>query len=296
MSDHPRSTRCSGIRAFGALALMASAACVAHGEDGESTGAASSDLTNAYSLFAATDAPKSASDSDASAVEVGVRFHADKDGVISALRFYKGSGNTGTHVGHVWSSSGALLATQTFRSESGSGWQSVALANPVAIKAGQTCVASYHTSTGHYAGDNGYFTGHAVDNGPLHAPADTSAGHNGVYHYGASAFPTSSWKGSNYWVDVVYSPTTAPTDAGAPPPADAGGSPVDAGPPASGTSCAAKPSACGFPDATNTGVPPGTVLRRVPEDITAPTRPPAEAGTGRTDTSASTRRTRSSRT
>lgn len=39
--------------------------------------------------------------------------------------------------------------------------------------------------------------------------------------------------------------------------------------PNSGTACAPVPSSCGYPDATNTGPPPGTVLKRVPEDITS---------------------------
>ena len=30
------------------------------------------------------------------------------------------------------------------------------------------------------------------------------------------------------------------------------------------TNCAAKPSSCGYPDATNTGVPAGTTLKSVP--------------------------------
>jgi hypothetical protein len=35
------------------------------------------------------------------------------------------------------------------------------------------------------------------------------------------------------------------------------------------TNCVSLPSRCDYPDATNTGVPSGTVLRRVPEDITS---------------------------
>ena len=30
---------------------------------------------------------------------------------------------------------------------------------------------------------------------------------NGVYHYGASAFPTGTFKSTNYWVDVVFNQT-----------------------------------------------------------------------------------------
>ena len=35
------------------------------------------------------------------------------------------------------------------------------------------------------------------------------------------------------------------------------------------TNCAAKPSSCGYPDATNTGVPAGTTLKAVPGQLTS---------------------------
>src|SRR5580692_4123219 len=35
------------------------------------------------------------------------------------------------------------------------------------------------------------------------------------------------------------------------------------------TNCAAKPSACGYPDATNSGVPSGTTLKTVPSQISS---------------------------
>jgi hypothetical protein len=37
------------------------------------------------------------------------------------------------------------------------------------------------------------------------------------------------------------------------------------------TNCAARPSACGYPDATNTGVPAGTTLKTVPGQVTSGT-------------------------
>lgn len=40
-------------------------------------------------------------------------------------------------------------------------------------------------------------------------------------------------------------------------------------PPSTGTGCAAVPSRCGYPDTTNTGVPSGAVLRRVPLDVSS---------------------------
>ena len=52
----------------------------------------------------------------------------------------------------------------------------------------------------------GYFTSAGVDNAPLHALANGVDGANGVYVYGASAFPTQTFNAANYWVDVVFAP------------------------------------------------------------------------------------------
>ncbi len=146
--------------------------------------------------------------SDTNAVELGVRFRADVDGTINSLRFYKGSANTGVHIGNLWTSSGTRLATATFTNETASGWQQIELTPPVAIAANTTYVASYHTTVGNYGADNGYFTS-GVDSAPLHALADDAGGGNGVYLYGAGGFPTETYQASNYWVDVVFSPTIA---------------------------------------------------------------------------------------
>ncbi|MCA1466256.1 DUF4082 domain-containing protein, partial [Bradyrhizobium sp. NBAIM18] len=81
-----------------------------------------------------------------SPVEVGVKFTASVNGTITGLRFYKGSLNTGPHIADLWSSTGTLLATATFTNETASGWQQVNFSTPVAITAGTTYVASYHTN------------------------------------------------------------------------------------------------------------------------------------------------------
>jgi hypothetical protein len=146
-------------------------------------------------------APSGAVDAaDTSAVNLGIQFQASASGHITGIRFYKETDNTGTHLGSLWSSTGTLLATGTFSSETASGWQELDFATPVAVTAGTTYVASYHTNTGHYADtQNGLAS--AVTNGPLTAQAS-----GGVYAYGSgNAFPSSTFNASNYWVDVVYS-------------------------------------------------------------------------------------------
>jgi hypothetical protein len=114
---------------------------------------------------------------------------------------------SGSHVANIWTATGTNLATTTFTSDTPSGWQQVDFATPVTVQEGETYVASYHTRTGFYSADVGYFSTQGVDVGLLHAPASPLvSGGNGVYAYGASAFPSNTWNGSNYWV-----PTTGST-------------------------------------------------------------------------------------
>ena len=159
-------------------------------------------------IFAASDVPDTPADSDTDAVEVGVKFRADVAGTVTAIRFYKGAGNSGTHVGRLWSSTGTEIASATFVNETATGWQEVAFSAPVSISAGTTYVASYYAPVGRYSVDNDAFATAGVDNAPLHALANGVDGGNGVYRYGAGGgFPTSSFRSSNYWVDVVFSPS-----------------------------------------------------------------------------------------
>ncbi len=167
-------------------------------------------------LFAPTDTPAVASESDPSALTLGVRFRADTTGLVTGVRFYKGPSNTGTHTGSLWRDDGQRLATVTFTNESASGWQQASFATPVPVEAGRTYVVSYFAPNGGYAATAGGFAGHAVDRGPLHAPADGDGGGNGLYLYGADALPTTTWSSTNYWVDVVFTSSVTPPDTVAP--------------------------------------------------------------------------------
>jgi hypothetical protein len=161
-----------------------------------------------YSIWDATIVPSVAYYNDQQAVELGVKFSTDENGYITALRFYRGSGNTGANfIGHLWSASGTLLATATFPTGTTSGWQQVELSTPVAVTAGTTYVASYYTTSG-YAVSRPYFTSsnEAAYRGTiLYALIDGEVGGNGVYRYGSGGgFPSSTYESTNYWVDVVF--------------------------------------------------------------------------------------------
>ncbi len=163
------------------------------------------------SLFASSATPTTIDSNDNNAVEVGVQFSSTTSGFISGVRFYKAAANTGIHVGSLWTSDGTLLAQATFSNETTSGWQQVTFAHAVAVTANTIYVAGYHTNVGHYSVDDGFFTSGGVTNDPLSAPASSSGTPNGVFTYSPTpTFPASTFNGSNYWVDVVYT-TTAPT-------------------------------------------------------------------------------------
>lgn len=156
-------------------------------------------------IWPITATPLIASVDDARAVTLGVKLRSDKSGKITGIRFYKGIGNTGTHVGTLWGSDGTALASATFVDESATGWQQVNFPTPVAIEADRTYVASYHTTTGRYSANIDYFATSGTDNGVLHALSNAEASGNGVFAYGpAETFPTDNHSAHNYWVDVVF--------------------------------------------------------------------------------------------
>ncbi|MGB4786353.1 MAG: DUF4082 domain-containing protein [Candidatus Acidiferrum sp.] len=135
-------------------------------------------------------------------LELGVSFKTDTSGTITGIRFYKSAANTGLHKGHLWSRTGALLATVTFTGETASGWQQANFSTPVAIKANTVYVASYQSANGHWSVNWNYFATSGVNNPPLHALQNGNGAPDGVWG-GPGSFPTHS-NSSNYWVDIVF--------------------------------------------------------------------------------------------
>ncbi|HLH34946.1 MAG TPA: DUF4082 domain-containing protein [Alloacidobacterium sp.] len=158
------------------------------------------------SIWNSSSVPQSPDSGDGNSVEVGLKFRADADGNVLGVRFYKAAANTGTHVGHLWSSNGTLLATATFTGESASGWQQVNFSNPVPVTANTTYIVSYFAPNGHYSADMNAFAQAGVDDPPLHALANGVDGANAIFTYSSQpgAFPSSNYRATNYWVDVVY--------------------------------------------------------------------------------------------
>ena len=148
-----------------------------------------------------TDQTQPANTSAGGSYELGVKLQVAGPLRLTAIRFYKAVGETGSHTAIVWSAAGVPLASVTFSSESASGWQQQALATPLNLLAGTTYVVSVNTNS-RYAVTT-YGLANAVSSGPLRTVDD---GANGVYSETLGTFPSQSYASSSYFVDAVVAP------------------------------------------------------------------------------------------
>jgi len=239
------------------------------------------------SIYPTNTIPITQAEDDSRAVEVGVKFSVSTSGSIVGLRYFKSSRNTGSHVGTLWTNSGQRLAEATFTGESRSGWQTVQFTRPIPLAAGATYVASYHTDVGYYAQQQWAFqSGATLGNRTIKASS-------GVYVYGSGGFPTQTWRNAAYYVDVLFQPgavaggavppvqatqvtsaeastsakptSSAPATTASTSTAPATTKPATSAPQTTSASntVAPPPTNTGaFPNASNTGVPAGTVLTK----------------------------------
>ena len=164
--------------------------------------------SGATALFAAL-APDRTVTNDPADYELGVRFEAATSGTVGALRYFRGAedaGDVDVRELTLWTADGGRLASVAVTSGVGeSGWQTGELAEPIAIAAGESYVASYGTEQ-NYAFTRDFFDEPWADpDGVLVAPS----GGNGVLSGAPGSFPTGSYADSNYWVDVVFEPQDA---------------------------------------------------------------------------------------
>ena len=140
---------------------------------------------------------------DSTGIQIGLKFQSSVPILISGIKYFKTAANIGQHVGQIYSSTGDLLASQEFSSESDSGWQSATFATPVKMAANTTFIASCFSSLGYYNSSD--WTLYAnITNGTLTILADGKDGPNGVFKYTNSpAFPDSSFRKTNYWIDII---------------------------------------------------------------------------------------------
>lgn len=149
--------------------------------------------------------PASSDSNDPRPLEVGVRFRSDRDGFIDALRYFKSAAHAGTHVAHLWTAGGELIATAEDSGAAFTGWHEIEFQSPIPVARDTPYVASVFMPAGHFALDEGAFSSGGVHRPPLHAPQSLPDAGNGVFAYGpASSFPSTSLE-SSYGIDVRFS-------------------------------------------------------------------------------------------
>lgn len=160
----------------------------------------------AYNLFPPELTPFLYDAGDPNDAILGVRFKSDIAGWVTGVRFYKNEANYGPHTGHLWTGSGALLASVTFTDETATGWQTAYFDDPVALNIASDYVATYRAPHGHYSATSQFFN-IQYDNAPLHG-ISTAVSANGTYHYVTGgdevSFPEGTFNAANYFVDVVF--------------------------------------------------------------------------------------------
>ena len=126
-------------------------------------------------------------------------------GYVSAIRFYKGNLDTGTHTASLWTSAGTLPRHRAVRRRdrlrmAGGDARRRPSRSPPTRRTWRRTTRRPGTTW-----PRPTTSPPPVTNGPLTALADGTDGANGLYRYGATGFPTQSFNKSNYWVDVVFS-------------------------------------------------------------------------------------------
>lgn len=165
-----------------------------------------------YSIWPATNGPDT-SNSDGQAINLGIEFYVTDPAWVTHLRFYRGSALVQPDNLRLYevdsAAAGTMVAEVTAPTFSGTGWQEYEI-DPVELTPDQRYRVVAHmpddyTATGGYWASGGPGDGGRT-NGILVAPDDDAATGNdqGSFLYSPTpAFPTESFNGGNYWVDII---------------------------------------------------------------------------------------------
>jgi Domain of unknown function (DUF4082) len=156
---------------------------------------------------------------DSNAVNVGVKFKVNGAPYVQGVKFYKGSGNTGTHIAHLYDvTTSTDLASEEYTSETSSGWQSVDFDSSVAVNSAHDYTVWVSMPNGNYAVDGGpggsnTFDDHGqfgANDDVVYLPGGNSTG-TWEYTSDDTTVPTHS-TGNNYWVSPVVGDVITPTN------------------------------------------------------------------------------------
>jgi hypothetical protein len=203
-------------------------------------------------------------------VNLGVMFSVSLSGDLLSICYWRWSAlqaSNGTIA--LWSCNNelstppVLIASQNFTGHTGTGWKKVDFVTPIPVSAAFTYKASiwipesgdgnlYYGGTPAFFFNKTYYSPNrlitAYPNTGQPFPPHGIYKRNGHYKYGAFACPDDQFGAGSYWIDIVLlgSPSVSPPD------------------PPVVLKWAIPP---GYPNLSNTGVPPGTVLTPIYGDI-----------------------------
>lgn len=138
---------------------------------------------------------------DGKAIEAGTRFTVGANGLISGVRFYKGS-DANTYVLRLWDGTGKALASTTATSTT-TGYITANFSTPINVVSGNTYTVSYYSPGGNYAANSTYFT--------TYVPSGFLNYVGGFYLYGAG-YPINKYQSSFYYIDPVYTANSVVKD------------------------------------------------------------------------------------
>ena len=211
-------------------------------------------------------------DQDKTSAELGTTFTPATGGRVTAIRFYKLVGQTGTHTGSIWAPNGTRLATVSFTNESSAGWQTASLEKPVALRSGCNYTVSYRVPAGGRYATTANFTGKSKS-----SVLKVSERDSGVYSYRApGTYPRSKWHSSQYWVDVNFVPGGSGGSSQPAPPKSATPLPSSTSTPTPSPTPTPTPTPSPTPSSTPVPVPALVPVRvPAPVPVPAPARAPA---------------------
>lgn len=167
-------------------------------------------------------------------INTAVTFTSNVAGQITGIRFFAPLTVSGTFTGTLYepttdddpegSGTGTSLGSGTLAggSVTPGAWNVITLSAPVDIDANKGYRAAVHASNGRYVASGGVFASGGITNGHLTAiqtGANPTAGLgsllNGTFRVGgAVAYPSNTFNGGNYFVDVVFEPDAVPPGQG----------------------------------------------------------------------------------
>jgi hypothetical protein len=167
-----------------------------------------------YRMYSGS-SPSTAGNVD-SAVDLAVEFYVTSAANLTEIRWWQPTTNANTSVRQAalyLVSNQSQVAAATSAAPTGTGWQTLSFASPVALTANTRYRAVVLHPGGGYSVAGNYFTSGANEvNGPLVIPkvANVADGKQGSFIYsGSLVYPTGSFNDTNYWVDVTVAVAAA---------------------------------------------------------------------------------------